>query len=103
MTIQTVTSHLPRRLTLLGAAAVLALCLAIPLTANAAPAGSQATSCVGSLSCLITWGDTHIALRITALNALSAKVSARLSDHSITSDQAAAIQSDVTTNINKLT
>lgn len=103
MTIQTLTNHLPRRLTLLGAIAALALCLALSLTANAAPAGSQAASCGGSLSCLISWGDTHIALRITALKTLSGKVNARLSDHSITSDQANAIQSDVTTNSNNLT
>jgi hypothetical protein len=103
MTIQRLTNHLPGRLTLLGAVAALALCLAVPLTANAAPASSRATKCEGSLSCLITWGDAHIALRITALGTLSGKVNDRVNDHSITSDQAATIQSDVTTNVNNLT
>ena len=102
MNMQAVTRHLPKRLCILGTVATLAFGLAIPLTANAAPATAQATGCSGSLSCLITWGNAHIALRLTALNALSGKVNDRLSDHSITSDQAAAIQADITTNINNM-
>lgn len=102
MNMQAVTRHLPKRLWVLGAVATLALGLAIPLTANAAPATAQASGCSGNLSCLITWGNARIALRLTALNALSGKVNDRLSDHSITSDQAAAIQADITTNINNM-
>jgi hypothetical protein len=102
MNITAVSRHLPKRFWLLGAVATLAFGIAIPLTANAAPATAQATSCSGSLSCLITWGNAHIALRLTALNALSGKVNDRLSDHSLTSDQAAAIQADLTTNINNM-
>ena len=100
--------HLPklvRRLWLLAAIAAVALGMAIPLTASAAPASSSmrsASACNGALSCLISWGDARIAERITALNTLSGKVNDRQSDHTITSDQAATIQADVTTNINNL-
>ena len=102
MIMQAVTRHLPKRLWILGAVATLTLGLAIPLTANAAPATAQASGCNGNLSCLITWGNAHIALRLAALGALSGKVNDRLSDHSITSDQAAALQSDLTTNTNNM-
>ncbi|MGO8950721.1 MAG: hypothetical protein ACLQUY_24330 [Ktedonobacterales bacterium] len=109
MTIQSITKHLSKlskRLWLPAAIAALALGMVVPLTAVAAPASSSqrtATSCDGNLSCLISWGDARIAERLTALNALSGKVNDRLSDHTITSDQADAIQSDVTTNVSNLT
>src|SRR5579871_3471627 len=91
--------HLLRRLAALGATAALALGMILPLTANAAPAvPSQATACNGNLQCLISFGDTQIGNRLTALNTLSSNVNERLSDQSITSDQANALQSDVTTN-----
>jgi hypothetical protein len=54
------------------------------------------------VSCLVSWGDARIAERLTALNALSSKVNDRLSDHSITSDQASAIHADIATNINNM-
>ena len=98
-------SRLARRLWLPAAIAAVALGMAVPLTVSAAPASSNqqsASSCNGSLTCLISWGDARITERITALNTLSGKVSDRLSDHTITSDQAAAIQSDVTTNVDNL-
>jgi hypothetical protein len=103
MNIQTIARHFQRRLWLMGAITALALGMAIPLTANAAPFQSRASSCNGALTCLISWGDARIAERFTALNTLSGKVNDRLGDHSITSDQASALQADVTTNTNNLT
>jgi hypothetical protein len=105
MNIQTVARHFRSRLWLTGTITALALGMAIvPLTANAAPAlQSQASACDGALTCLITWGDARIAERLTALSTLAGKINDRLSDHSITSDQASALQADVTTNTNNLT
>jgi hypothetical protein len=105
MNIQTVARHFRSRPWLTGTIAALALGIAIvPLTANAAPAQeSQASACDGALTCLISWGDARIAERLTALSTLSGKINDRLSDHSITSDQASALQADVTTNTSNLT
>lgn len=99
-------SKLLKHLWLPAAIAALALGLALPLSASAAPASSSqrsASSCNGNLSCFISWGDARIAERITALNTFAGKITDRQSDHTITSDQASALQSDVTTNINNLT
>ncbi|PWT75609.1 MAG: hypothetical protein C5B60_05095 [Chloroflexi bacterium] len=105
MNIQTVVQHFHGRVWLKAAIAALALGVAIlPLTANAASdLQSQASACNGSLTCLISWGDARIAERLTALRILSGKVKDRQSDHSITSDQAATLQADATTNTNNLT
>ena len=48
--------------------------------------------------CFITAGNQFIALRQTALTALSGKVTARENQHLITSDQSNVLQSDISTN-----
>src|SRR5215469_722848 len=105
MNIRTVARQFLGRLGLKGAIVALALGMAmVPLTANAAPAQEgRASACYGALTCLISWGDARIAERLTALSTLSGKINGRLSDHNITSDQASALQADVTTNTNNLT
>jgi F0F1-type ATP synthase membrane subunit b/b' len=63
---------LSRRLILLGAALALALTALLPAVALAAPKAPAACD----LACLKTFGDNQIALRFTALDALSAKITA---------------------------
>ena len=79
------------------AVALLAAAALIPATAFAA--SNQRPKCAtDDVKCVITAGDTLIADRLTALNKLNSKISTDLSEHKITSDQASALQSDVSTN-----
>lgn len=82
----------------LGIAAIglmMAITGVIAGTAVAAPR----TLC-GTVQCVIQVGDAAIANRITALNTLSTKITARQTR--LTSAQVSALQSDVTTNLNGL-
>ncbi len=87
----------PKRFAILGAVALMALTALIPATAFAA--SKPQTKCGATdVKCVITAGDTLIANRLTSLNTLNSKISTDLSAHKITSDQASALQSDVSTN-----
>lgn len=91
--------RLPQRLALVGIVALVALGALIPATAFAASTQLQRTKCgVNDLKCVITAGDTLIANRLKALDTLNSKIATDLSQHKITSDQASALQSDVSTN-----
>lgn len=81
----------------LGASGFLALGALLPtvvFAANHQPARCGATD----VACVIAAGNTLIANRQLALNTLSTKVSADLSAHKLTSDQAGTLQADITTN-----
>jgi hypothetical protein len=54
------------------------------------------------LQCIIAFGDSEIARRDTALNTFSGKVTKQAGAKHITSDQANALQQDVTNNLNGL-
>lgn len=80
-----------------GAFALMAISVLSPMTASAASAAP--TKCAaGDVKCVITAGDQLITERQNALNTLSSKISTHLSAHRITSDQANALQADVSTN-----
>ncbi|MBF6592178.1 MAG: hypothetical protein IVW57_16835 [Ktedonobacterales bacterium] len=91
--------RLPRRLRLVGMGAALALGMALPVTALAAPAAPS----VCDLACVQNFGNLKIANRLTDLTALSGKVTNQLNAGHITSSDASALQGDVTTNTNGLT
>jgi len=93
--------HLLRRFSIIGVVAVLALGILVPTTALAASAPSQKCA-AGDVACVIAVGDQDIAARQTALTTLSGKITTQLNKNTITSDQANALQSDVTTNQNGL-
>lgn len=71
----------------------------LPATASAASTKCGATD----VKCVVGVGDTLISDRQTALNKLSAKVSADLNSKEINGDQASALQSDIATNRTGLT
>lgn len=84
--------HLTMRRAALGALAVLSLgVVALPATALAAPG-------ICDVHCVISYGDARISERQAALTKLGSAISERTSDKHITSDQANALQADVTTN-----
>lgn len=84
--------HLTMRRAALGALAVLSLgVVALPATALAAPGTCD-------VHCVISYGDARITERQAALTKLGSVISERASDKHITSDQANALQADVTTN-----
>jgi hypothetical protein len=91
--------RISRRVGLLGAGAVLALGMVLPATALAAP---STTAALCDLTCVQNFGNLKIANRLTDLQALNSHVSNTLSAGYITSAQAGAIQSDVTTNTSGL-
>ena len=93
--------HVPKRFVFLGAVALMAVAALIPATAFAA-SSSQPKCAVNDAKCVISAGDTLITSRLTSLNTLNGKISSDLSAHKITSDQASALQSDVSTNQNGL-
>lgn len=97
-------SKFARRAGLFGAVsalALLALCIAMPAAALAAP--TQGQKCArNDVHCVISVGDTLIADRQAALTKLSSNVSQQLSAKHITSDQANALQADIATNQNGL-
>jgi hypothetical protein len=84
---------------LLGAAALVpaAAALAAPRTGCATPPPGQSV-----LQCVITFGDSEIARRDTALNTFSGKVTTQSTAGHISKDQANDLQQDVTTNRNGL-
>ncbi len=93
--------RLPVRFAALGMFATLALGVAAPATAFAAPATT--TGCASDVQCIITFGDARIALRETALQKLSGRIAAHEANGRLTADQASALQSEVTANEQGLT
>jgi hypothetical protein len=92
--------RMPKRFLAIGLLSLLAL--SIPATAFAA--SPTTTKCAASdTQCWITQGDQLIAARQTSLTNLGNKVMERLNDKLITSDQANALQSDISTNASGLT
>jgi hypothetical protein len=89
---------LPRRLTLAGMGLLLALGLAVPATALAAP-GAPATC---DLACVQAFGNQQIANRLTSLGTLASKVTTAFNAGHITSAQNTFLQNDVTNNVNGL-
>ena len=92
---------MPGRLVALGVLAAVTAAIAIPLTAADAPA--TATACKGDLTCIKTFGDNRIGDRQTALTNLGNRVANDLSANRITSAEASALQSDLSTNASGLT
>lgn len=92
--------RLPKRFVLPGMVALVALvALGALIPATAFAANSQQPKCgTSDVRCVITAGDALIGKRLTALNTLNSKISTDLGEHKITSDQAGALQSDVSTN-----
>lgn len=91
---------MPKRFLAIGLFSLLAL--SIPATAFAA--SPPTTKCSASdTQCWITLGDQLIAARQTALTNLGNKVTDRLNDKLINSDQANVLQSDISTNASGLT
>ncbi len=94
--------HLSRRSILAAVFAVLALGALIPATAFAA--SPTATKCAANdTQCFITLGDQLISARQASLNTLSGKVTDRLNQQLISSDDANVLQADITTNEQGLT
>jgi hypothetical protein len=94
--------HLSRRSTLIAVFTVLALGTLIPVTAFAA--SPTTTKCASNdTQCFITLGDSLISARQTSLNTLNGKVTERLNQNLISSDDANVLQSDITTNEQGLT
>jgi hypothetical protein len=90
--------RMPKRFLVIGLFSLLAL--SIPAIAFAA---SPPTKCSASdMQCWISLGDQLIAARQTALTDLGNKVTDRLNDKLITSDQANVLQSDISTNASGL-
>ncbi|HEY0753448.1 MAG TPA: hypothetical protein VGD98_05755 [Ktedonobacteraceae bacterium] len=95
--------RVPKRFALLGSIVLLALGALLPVTAFAASA-QQPTKCgADDVKCVISAGDALITKRLTDLKTLSSKIATDLSSHKITSDQASALQSDVSSNQSGLT
>lgn len=91
--------RMPKRFVAIGILSLLAL--SIPATAFAAsPANTKCA--VTDTQCWITQGDQLIAARQTALTGLGNKVTERLNDKLITSDQANVLRADVSTNASGL-
>lgn len=84
--------HWLARLATLGALAALALgAVALPATVLAAPR-------ICDVHCVISYGDARITERQAALTTLGNAIADRAKNNHITSDQANALQADVTTN-----
>ena len=79
------------------------LALSIPATAFAATPTTAPKCSASDTHCWIMLGDQLIANRQSALTNLSNKVTGRLNDKLITSDQANVLQSDISTNASGLT
>lgn len=86
----------------LGVMGIMAVSALLPTAVFAAPA--SATKCAATdTACVIAVGDKLISDRQAALTKLSTTISNDLTAKKITSDQASALQSDVTTNQTGLT
>lgn len=91
--------RLPKRFVVIGILSLLAL--SIPATAFAASPAT--TKCAATdTQCWITLGDQLIAARQTALTSLGNRVTERLNDKLITSDQANVLQADISANASGL-
>src|SRR5713226_4579065 len=93
--------RMPKRFAAIGILSLLALGAFIPATALAAGPTSQKCAATGT-HCWITLGDQLIAERQTSLTNLGSKITRRLNDQLITSDQASVLQADVSTNASGL-
>src|SRR6266852_2521964 len=93
--------HIPKRFAAIGILGMLALCAFRPVTALAAAPTSQKCTATDT-HCWITLGDQLIAERQTSLTNLGSKITERLNDHLITSDQASVLQADVSANASGL-
>ncbi len=92
---------MPKRFAAIGILSLLALGAFIPAAALAAGPTSQKCAATGT-HCWITLGDQLIAERRTSLTNLGSKITERLNDQLITSDQASVLQADVSTNASGL-
>jgi len=92
---------MPKHFAAIGILGILALGAFIPATALAAAPTSQKCTATDT-HCWITLGDQLIAERQTSLTNLGSKISERLNDHLITSDQASVLQADVSANASGL-
>jgi len=96
--------HLSSRSVVITVFTILALGALVPVTAFAASSSTTATKCASTdTQCFITLGDQLISARQTSLNTLNGKVTDRLNQQLITSDEASVLQSDITTNEQGLT
>ncbi len=93
--------RMPKRFLAIGLFSLLAL--SIPATAFAASPTTTPKCSATDTHCWITLGDQLIAARQAALTSLGNKVTERLNDKLITSDQANTLQSDISTNASGLT
>jgi hypothetical protein len=101
MNLLTRLQHIPRRFATFTILSIIALGILVPSTAFAA--SNPTHTCASTdTQCFITAGDQFIALRQTALTALSGKVTVRENQHLVTSDQSNVLQSDIGTNQNGL-
>ncbi|MEO7020834.1 MAG: hypothetical protein ABI234_11840 [Ktedonobacteraceae bacterium] len=91
-----------KRFATLGVMAVMAVGALVPATVFAAPA-SPTKCAAGDTACVIAVGDKLISERQTALTKLNTAISTDLTAKKINSDQASALQSNVTTNQTGLT
>ena len=94
--------NIPRRFAMFATLCLLALGILVPTTAVAATNANNKCAPTDT-QCVINAGDQLIASRQTALTTLSGKVTARENQNQITSDQASALQSDISTNQSGLT
>lgn len=89
--------HFSKQFATVGALCIMAIGALLPATAFAA--SNTSTKCAkGDVKCVISAGDTLISDRQTSLITLSTKISTDLTAKKITSDQANALQADVSTN-----
>jgi hypothetical protein len=89
--------HIPRHFAAIGILGIVALGMLIPSTAFAASAPPQKCAPTDT-QCFINAGNQFIAQRQAALTTLSGRITGRLNDKLITSDQANVLQADVSTN-----
>src|SRR6266852_888483 len=97
MNLLTRLQHIPPRFATFTILCILAFGILVPSMAFAATNSTHTCAPTGT-QCYITAGDQFIALRQTALTALSGKVTARENQHLISSDQSNVLQSDISTN-----
>lgn len=89
--------HFAKPIALVSALGLMVLGALLPATVFAA--SNQSTKCgANDVKCVIAAGDTLITNRQNSLNTLNSRISADLSAHKLTGDQASALQADVTTN-----
>lgn len=93
--------RMPKRFAVTGILCIFALGALIPATAFAA-SPNHAKCAATDTSCWITLGDQLISQRQTSLTALGNKITDRLNDKLINSDQSNVLQADVNTNASGL-